>query len=167
MGALIEAFPEGVPASVIAESGIDFEDLPPETPIELENGVVITAEVAESFETLADPGELIGALLTDPGEVLTALANLGADMSEEEREESQKVVVAAVVAAGVAVQSAVAAASLATGGGGAPAGGSSSSPKGGGDGGVPTGKEGGTKRARPRRKVKTKNRIKPSRPRSK
>ena len=44
-----------VPASVMAEAGIAAKDLPPETPVELENGVVIVAEVQASFDTLADP----------------------------------------------------------------------------------------------------------------
>ena len=133
--------------------------------------MVITAEVGNAFETLANPDELLGAILTDPGEVLTALTNLGADMSEEERRESEQVIVAAVVATGIAVQSAVAAAGAATQaaaaaaastGGGAPSGGGS---KGGGaggpaaprnDAGGPVGREGGTK---PKKTVKKQNKI--------
>jgi hypothetical protein len=165
-----------VSAELIKESGLDYEDLPPETPVELANGVVIIAEVANAFETLANPSELLGAIFSDPGEVLTALTNLGADMSEEEREESQKVVVAAVVATGIAVQSAVAAAGAATQAAAAAAstsssssgGGSSSSKTKGGDGGAPVGREGGTKRKpvrKPRKTGKTNGKIKTSRPR--
>jgi hypothetical protein len=162
---------EAVSAELIKESGIDLADLPPDTPIELANGVVITAEVGNAFETLANPAELIGAIFSDPGQVLLALGNLGADMSEEEREESQEVVVAAVIVTGIAVQSAVnAAASAATAAaasaGGGPSGGGS---KGGGaggpaaprnDAGAPIGKEGGTK---PKKTVKKQNKIKPRR----
>ena len=134
--------------------------------------MVITAEVGNAFETLANPEELLGAILTDPGEVLTALTNLGADMSEEERAESEDVVVAAVVVTGIAVQSAVNAAAgaaqlaAASTGVSAPSGGGS---KGGGaggpaaprnDGGAPLGKEGGTK---PKKTVKKQNKIKPRR----
>lgn len=168
--ALIEQFSGegGVDVNAVAEAGIDLADLPPETPIELNNGVVITAEVGNAFETLADPGELVGAIFSDPGQVATALANLGADMSEEEREESQEAVVAAVIAGGAAIQAAAGAAAAAAGsaGGGAPSGGShgggGSSPRGGGDAGAPIGKEGGS---RPRKTPKTKAKIKSPRPR--
>ena len=170
--ALVEQFAgeKGVDVNAVAEAGIDLADLPPDTPIELNNGVVITAEVGNAFETLADPAELVGAIFSDPGQVLLALGSLGADMSEEERRESEQVIVAAVVATGIAVQSAVAAAGAATQaaaaaastGGGAPSGGGS---KGGGaggpaaprnDAGAPLGKEGGTK---PKKTVKKQNKI--------
>ncbi len=145
IAALVDVFVDGVPTDILVELGIDFEELPPDTPIELENGVVITAELADAFESLANPGELLGDLLTDPGKVLTALTNLGADMSEEVREEGQKVVVAAVIAGGIAVQAAAAAAAAAA----ATTTGSSSSS----GGGAPVGREGNTRpRARnPRR----------------
>ena len=168
--ALVEQFAgdKGVDVNAVAEAGIDLADLPPDTPIELNNGVVITAEVGNAFETLANPEELLGAILTDPGEVLTALTNLGADMSEEERRESEQVIVAAVVATGIAVQSAVAAAGAATqaaaaaastSGGGAPSGGSGkSTPR--NDAGGPAGREGGTK---PKKTVKKQNKINPRR----
>lgn len=174
VGALVDAYPEGVPLTEVLESGVDLEDLPPETPIELDNGVVITAEVADAFESLANPAELLGDVFTDPGKVLTALSNLGADMSPEEREESQEVVVAAVVVGGMAVQAAaMAAGSTPPSGGSAPA---PSSPRGGGDGGAPVAKEGGTTRRRTPKTKKTpkvkkatpkSGKIKTSRPRSK
>jgi len=128
---------ETVSSETIKEAGLTYEDLPPETPVDVrtdENGnaVVITAEVAASLELLANPTELIGELFTDPGAALAALSNIGADMSPEEREEATKMVVATVVAAGAAMNAAaVAAASTTTGG--SSRGGSSSG------GGAPTG----------------------------
>lgn len=146
IAALVDVFVDGVPTDLLAELGIDFEELPPDTPIELENGVVITAELADAFEALADPGELISTMLTDPAKVLTALSNLGADMSEEVREKGEVVVVAAIIAGGLAVQAATAAAAAA----GMAASGSSS----GSGGGAPVGRENGTRnRARNPRKT--------------
>jgi hypothetical protein len=83
---------------MIAELGIDYEDLPPNTPVELENGVVLTAEVADALQVFENPSEIFEAVLTDPSKALTAFANIGADMTPEKRKESQKVVVAAVIA---------------------------------------------------------------------
>jgi hypothetical protein len=104
--ALIEAYSgeDGIPLEALLEAGLDLADLPPDTPILLDNGVVITAELGNAFETLASPSELVDALFEDPALVLLALANLGADMSPVEREESQKIVVAAVIVAGCAIQ---------------------------------------------------------------
>jgi hypothetical protein len=138
-----------VPASVMAEAGIEAKDLPPETPVELENGVVIVAEVQAAFEVLADPGELAAAIFSDPGQVLTALSNLGADMSEEEREESQKVVVTSVIATGIAIQAAAqAAASAAVASSSSRSSSSSTRSSSGGDSGLPSGREKGTTRRR-------------------
>lgn len=96
--ALLEEF-AGEPVSFEAfeESGLDYEDLPPDTPITLENGVIITAEVADAIEIFDTPAELLSTVFSDPGKALKALRNVGADMTEEERETSQNVVVAAVV----------------------------------------------------------------------
>ena len=129
---IAQADGEAVTAENIEAAGLDFEDLPAETPVEVRtdadgNPVVITAEVADALEILENPGELLGEVFSDPGKVLTAFSNIGADMSEEEREESQEVVVAAVIVGNIA---AVAAAAVA--GGGAPAGGTSSGGSGGG-----------------------------------
>jgi hypothetical protein len=129
---IAQADGEAVTAENIEAAGLDFEDLPAETPVEVRtdadgNPVVITAEVADALEILENPAELLGEVFSDPGKVLTAFSNIGADMSEEEREESQEVVVAAVIVGNIA---AVAAAAVA--GGGAPAGGSSGGGSGGG-----------------------------------
>lgn len=96
-----------VTASAIAEAGIDYADLPPETPVETrvdESGepIVITAEVADALELVENPAELVGAIFTDPAKALMALGSIGADMSETEREESQTVVVASVIVGAIA-----------------------------------------------------------------
>lgn len=109
--AVIEQFAgEPVPASALAEAGITYADLPPETPVEVRtdaegNPVVIVAEVADALELVANPTELVGALFSDPGKALMALANIGADMSPVERKESQQVVVASVIVASIATLS--------------------------------------------------------------
>jgi hypothetical protein len=78
-------------------SGLDYEDLPPDQPVMLDNGVILTAEVADAIEMFEDPSELLLTALTDPGKALKAFANVGADMTPEERKESQAVVVASVI----------------------------------------------------------------------
>lgn len=88
---------EAVPADQLAELGIDYSQLPPETPIMLENGVVITAEVADALQIFDDPTELLSAVFTDPGKAIKAVANIGADMSPKVRKEAQAVTVSAVV----------------------------------------------------------------------
>ena len=114
--ALIEAAEgEAVTAEAIAEAGLTYDDLPPQTPVEVrqdENGnqIVITAEVAAALVVLANPAELVTAIFTDPAQALLALGSIGADMSTEEREESEKTIVAAVIVGGIATQSALTAA---------------------------------------------------------
>jgi hypothetical protein len=110
--AIIEAA-QGAPvtAEAIQNAGLTYEDLPPETPVEVredENGneVVITAEVAAALVILENPAELLGAIFNDPGQALLALASIGADMSDEEREESEKIIIASVIAGQAAVNAA-------------------------------------------------------------
>ncbi len=79
------------------ESGLDYEDLPPDQPVMLKNGVILTAEVADAIEMFEDPSELLLTIFTDPGKALKAFANVGADMTPEQRKESQAVVVASVI----------------------------------------------------------------------
>jgi len=109
---------EALSAEGIAEAGVTFEDLPPETPVELRtdeegNAVIITAEVAAALVLLENPAELLGELFSDPGQVLLALGSIGADMSPQEREESQKTIVAAVIVGQIATVAAVGAATSA------------------------------------------------------
>ena len=104
------AQPEPTPApsyeNPIAIGSVDLATLAPETPIELENGVILTAQVVIALELLGNPADLIGAIFTDPGQALMALGNIGADMSPEVREQSKKVVLSAIIAGGIATQAA-------------------------------------------------------------
>ncbi len=134
--ALLESVAEGetLTSEQIKDAGIEYEDLPAETPVDIrtdENGnsVVITAEVAAALVVLENPSELIGAIFEDPAQVLLALGSIGADMSTQEREEATDMVIATVVAAGAAINAAGVAAAGATGsstGGGGSSGGGSS-----------------------------------------
>ena len=99
-----------VPEVVQLTEDIDLSVLPPDTPVELENGVVLTAEVVIALTLLENPAELLAELFTDPGQVLMALGNIGADMSPEVREQSEKVIIAAVIAGNIATQAAASAA---------------------------------------------------------
>jgi len=135
---------EAVSAKDIEEAGLEYKDLPPETPVDVrtdENGnaVIITAEVAAQVELLQNPSELLETAFSDPGAALAALGSIGADMSEAEREEATDMVIATVVAAGAAIN----AAAVATGGAtGSSTGGGSS---GGGSGANSPGSRGGRK----------------------
>jgi hypothetical protein len=104
--------PPAEPEIVQAED-VEASELPPDTPIELANGVVLTAGVVAALELFDNPAELLSEIFTNPAQVLTALSNIGADMSPEVREQSEKVVIAAVIVGQIATQSAVAAASAA------------------------------------------------------
>jgi len=109
---------EAVTAEAIAEAGLTYADLPPNTPVEVRtdahgNEVVIRAEVAAALEVLESPAEFISAIFENPAQALLALASIGADMSEEERKQSTETVVAAVIVGQIATQSAVAAAASA------------------------------------------------------
>jgi hypothetical protein len=96
--ALVEEFlGEAITFEALVESGLDYEDLPPEQPVMLENGVILTAEVADAIEIFDDTTELLNVLFTDPGKALKAISNIGADMTPESRETSQGVVVSAII----------------------------------------------------------------------
>jgi hypothetical protein len=134
---IAQADGEAISSKQIKDSGIEYKDLPAETPVDVRtdeqgNAVVITAEVAAQVELLQDPGALLAEAFSDPGAALAALGSIGADMSTEEREEATDMVIATVVAAGAAINAAgvAAAAGGSTGGstGGGSSGGSSSSP---------------------------------------
>ena len=118
--AIIEAADgEAITAEAIEEAGLTLEDLPSETPVEVRtddngNAVVITAEVAVALQVFDSPAELVSAIFDDPEQVLTAVANIGADMSDEEREESEEIIVASVIASQAAVNAAGMAAGTAT-----------------------------------------------------
>jgi hypothetical protein len=101
--ALVEEFAgEAITFEALQEAGLDYEDLPPDQPVILENGVVLTAEIADAIEIFESGAEVISALLNNPAKALKAFVNVGADMTPEERETSQNTVVAAVVVTQVA-----------------------------------------------------------------
>ena len=105
---------------VLLDSGVELEDLPPETPIEIRkdssgSAVIIDAKTAASLEVFTSTGALVEEIFSDPAGVVAALVNVGKDMSEEEREESQQVVVASVIVANVANLASQAAAATAGG----------------------------------------------------
>ena len=110
--AIIEAADgEAITVEAIAEAGLTLEDLPAQTQVEVRtdddgNAVVITAEVAIALQVFDSPAELVSAIFDDPGQVLTAVANIGADMSDEEREESEEIIVASVIASQAAINAA-------------------------------------------------------------
>jgi len=118
--AIIEAADgEAITAEAITEAGLTLEDLPAQTQVEVRtdddgNAVVITAEVAVALQVFDSPAELVSAIFDDPGQVLTAVANIGADMSDEEREESEEIIVASVIASQAAINAAGMAAGTAT-----------------------------------------------------
>ena len=112
---------ENVTAAQIQESGIEYKDLPKETPVEVrtsESGeaLVITAEVAANVKLVTDPGALLEAAFTDPGAALAAIGSIGADMTPGEREEATNMVVATVVATGAALNAVGAASAGSIGG---------------------------------------------------
>ena len=86
-----------ISTELIDELGLDYEDLPDDQPVMLDNGVILFAEVADALEIWENPSEILGAVFTDPGKALTAAANIGADMTPEQRKESQTVVVASII----------------------------------------------------------------------
>ena len=114
----VEPAPEEEPELPVEEEVLQAEDveaseLPADTPIELANGVVLTAGVVAALELFDSPAQLLTEVFTNPAQVLTALSNIGADMSEEERQESTETILAAVIVGQIATQSAVAAAASA------------------------------------------------------
>ena len=63
----------------------------------LENGVVLTAEVADALEIFENIDDLFATVITDPGKLVKAFANVGADMTPEKRKESQQVTISVIV----------------------------------------------------------------------
>jgi hypothetical protein len=102
-----------VEEEVLQAEDVEASELPADTPIELANGVVLTAGVVAALELFDSPAQLLTEVFTNPAQVLTALSNIGADMSEEERQESTETILAAVIVGQIATQSAVAAAASA------------------------------------------------------
>ena len=98
-----EASGEAITTEDMEEAGITLADLPADTPVQLDNGVVLEAGTVIALQLLESPAELISAIFENPAKVLTALSNIGADMSEEERTESENTIIASVIATQAAV----------------------------------------------------------------
>jgi hypothetical protein len=89
---------------------VNLESLPPSTPVTLDNGVVVTAEVAIAMALLQDPAALLGELFTDPAAAFAALGSVGADLPPEVRERAEEVVIASVIVGNIATSAAATAA---------------------------------------------------------
>jgi hypothetical protein len=85
---------------------VDVASLPPQTLVQLDNGVVLTAEVVVALQLFDDPTQLVSAIFTNPTQALKALMNVGADMTPQTRATAQKTIIASVIAGGIATQSA-------------------------------------------------------------
>lgn len=88
---------EAVPYSVLEGAGLDYSDLPPDQPVMLDNGVILTAEVADALQLFENPSEIFSTVLTDPGKALKAFLSVGADMTPAQRHQSTQAIVAAVI----------------------------------------------------------------------
>ena len=88
---------EPVAPIITEEIIISDEILVPEGQVLLANGVILNEEIAIALVLLENPIELFNNLFTDPQKVLTALSNIGADMSSDVREEAQKIVIIAII----------------------------------------------------------------------
>jgi hypothetical protein len=106
--------PPVVEEETIQADEIDLATLPPDTPVELSNGVVVTAQVAIAIELLGNPTELLATIFTDPGAALAALGSVGADLPPEVREKAEEVVVAAIIVGNIATSAAASAVAGAT-----------------------------------------------------
>jgi hypothetical protein len=89
---------DAVPFDVLQAAGLDYSDLPPDQPVTLENGVVLTASVADALQLFENPSEIFSTILTDPGKAAKAFLNVGADMTPAQRHQSTQAIVAAVIA---------------------------------------------------------------------
>jgi hypothetical protein len=94
---------EEPPAEVVQADEVELETLAPETPVQLDNGVVLAAGTVVALQLLENPTKLISAIFTNPAQALTALSNIGADMSDEERTTSQNTIIASVIAGQAAI----------------------------------------------------------------
>ena len=112
---VVEPVEESTPLEppVVSVEDVNLESLAPDTPVQLANGVVVTAQVAMAVKMLQNPAEFVQNLLTDPIAAFTALGSVGADLPPEVREEAEKVVVAAIIAGNIATQAAATAAASA------------------------------------------------------
>lgn len=92
-----------LPEEVAQLDEVDLETLAPETPVQLDNGVILEAGTVIALQLLENPAELILAIFENPAAVLTAISNIGADMSDEERTTSEQTIIASVIAGQAAI----------------------------------------------------------------
>ena len=123
--------PTATPTDSPAPS-VDPSPVPTDTPGPIDPGAAVEAvseAIGEAAEAIAST---IGDTVENVGKAVTAVTNLGKDLSPEEREKAAPVVVAAVVVTQVAQAAAAAAAAASSGnsGGGGASGSSSSGKKG-------------------------------------
>jgi len=95
-----------LPDPIAFDETVNYDDLPPEQPVVLENGVILTAETVAALQLFESPTELLSAVFSDPSKALKAFASVGSDMTPEKREEAQQVIVASVVVTQIVVGSA-------------------------------------------------------------
>ena len=88
---------DAIPFEELNALGLDYSDLPPNQPVMLGNGVILTAEVADALQSFKNIDLFLSTLITDPGKLVKAFANIGADMTPEQRKESQIVVIASII----------------------------------------------------------------------
>ena len=88
---------EAIPFDVLMASGIDYSELPPDQPVTLENGVVLTAAVADAIQIFESPSELLSTIFADPRKALKAISNIGADLPKEVRKTAQQGTVAVIL----------------------------------------------------------------------
>jgi hypothetical protein len=106
-----EPTPEPLPLPVAEPEPVIQPDVAYEPPtVTLDNGVILTQEVAEQVALLQNPSELLSELFTNPAAVFAALGSVGADMSPQARQKSKDAVVQAVVVGSIVTQAAGAAA---------------------------------------------------------
>jgi len=94
---------EEPPVEIIQIDEVDLETLAPETPVQLDNGVVLEAGTVIALQLLENPAELLATIFTNPAQALTAISNIGADMSDEERTTSENTIIASVIAGQAAI----------------------------------------------------------------
>jgi hypothetical protein len=107
------AEPEPTPPAPVEPETEPTPEIEHDGSVTLDNGVTLSEEQAVAIALLENPAELLTTLFTDPIAALSALGQVGADMSPEVRAKSEKVVIAAVIVGQIATQSAVAAAASA------------------------------------------------------
>lgn len=65
--------------------------------IVLENGVELPVTVAQALQIFDSPSALINSLFTNPSQFITAISNIGADMTREQKKTAQKALISSVI----------------------------------------------------------------------